>query len=261
MTVHDFMDILHEVDTVADLKYYLHDRAHFARAALSEAPEVFLNLNGRRERNLMGFYKLHENAFPIQKWHPSGFQWDWDVYQMTHTARIEARDAENMASRIIDEIITLLRESHSAEDSTLVHVWELAALTRRQRASIAGTIDDAFTQLQRGRPQRHFAFYNVATACWDVFYFQYGGDEDLGQRLQSLCDMKLALEMKERGFQYSVLGYGFRKSAIVTMKPFDAVSLRVADADDMKFVSEALYTRARSYFDGGRPKAIHEFPI
>lgn len=201
--------------------------------------------------------------FPLEKWNPVEFQRYWDIYQTTYANRIEARDAENTESRVIDELITVLREHHSPEDSTLVHVWELASLTRPQRASsITVKIDDAFEQLQRGRPQRHFAFYNPATGCWNVFYFQYGGtNEDLGQRLQELCGMKLALEMTERGFQYSVLGYGFRKSVLETGNTFDAVSLRVADADAMKPIPEDLYVRARSYFSGGRSEGIHEFPI
>jgi hypothetical protein len=82
-----------------------------------------------------------------------------------------------------------------------------------------------------------------------------------GEQLQELCDMKLALEMTERGFQCSVLGYGFRKSVIETRNTFDTISLRVADADAMQPIPEDLCVRARSYFSGGRSEEIHEFPI
>jgi hypothetical protein len=84
MTVHDFMDILHEVDTVADLKYYLHDRAHFARL-LSETLKSFSTSMG--VANVTSWDSTsYENAFPLQKWHPLDFS-GMGRHQITHTAR------------------------------------------------------------------------------------------------------------------------------------------------------------------------------
>lgn len=66
--------------------------------------------------------------------------------------------------------------------------------------------------------------------------------------------------MKERDFEYSVFGYGFRKSFIETGATFDELILRIEDADDYSSVPEREYKLACQYFGKLRPQHIREFP-
>lgn len=72
---------------------------------------------------------------------------------------------------------------------------------------------------------------------------------------------KLLVEIAGRDFEYSVFGYGFRKSTIETGTSFDDVWLTIADADK---VARPLRARdleeAQLFFDGGKPSKLQEFP-
>lgn len=160
MTKQDFLDILSEIDTIPDLTYYLNDRDDFLRQVYEDQAQLFLDLNCRLEKNLISFYKLHENRFPISEWDLDRALEYHQIYQVALEEEIEARNAENTSSRSIDEIIDALRSNNEPSDSTLLHSWELASLTRRQRAAVAPKINDAIERMIDGNSRGRFAFYN-----------------------------------------------------------------------------------------------------
>jgi hypothetical protein len=71
MTARDFVDLLVEVDTPLDLHYYLADRTRFLKQVFDSDARMFLDLNRRTERELIGFYKLNNNSFSIDQWRES----------------------------------------------------------------------------------------------------------------------------------------------------------------------------------------------
>lgn len=261
MTRRDFLDLMSEIDTIPDLTYYLADRATFMREVYPQHPQPFLDLSNRLERNLIAFYKLHENSFPIPEWEPAE---TFKYHQRYHTSlreRIAARDAENLTSRLIDSLIDVLRSHNKPEDSTLLHSWELATLTRRQRVAISTKVADAIERMHAGNPSRHFAFFNQATGCWLVFYFQYGDERSaFRERTVRLTRQKLFVEVRQNGFEYSVFGYGFRKSRIHTGSTFDDIVLVVEDSSDFRDVPDNEYEEALRYFGRRDARKITEFP-
>lgn len=262
MTRQDFLDLTMEVDTVPDLTYYLLDRFEFLKQVYVLCPQYFLDLNSRLERNLIAFYKTYENKFSVDDWEPEKALDYYSIYTSSLRDRILARNAENAESFIIDEIIDILRRNNTPTDSTLLHAWELATTTRRQRAgSLSEKIRDAIEGMLTGNPRRHFAFFNEVTGCWVVFYFQYGGSRgEFRDEAERLTRYKLLVEMKARDFKFSVFGYAFRKSSIETGATFDETILRVEDADKYSSVSESEYKLASQYFGKPRSQHIREFP-
>lgn len=172
MTTDDFQDLLIEADTPSDLHYYLADRTRFVKEVYETDTAMFLDLNRRTEKELIGFYKLNNNSFPVDLWNESITKRFWHTYQLEFAEQIALRDQENAQSFIIEEIIELVRKENKPGLSTLGHSWELGSLTRRQRAGwLARRVVRGFEQMVAERHQRHFAFYNQATACWIVFTF------------------------------------------------------------------------------------------
>ncbi|SRR6266498_1815669 len=262
LTKQDFLDILSEVDTIADLQYYLRDRTNFLREVLQENASMFLDLNQRTERELIAFYKMHNNSFPPDKWREHSNKRFWQLYLLSHVRQRGLRDVENDYSQILDEIIDLLRNSNKPNDSTILHSWELAVLPRRARASLTGKIESAFNEMVNGRKTRHFAFLNPITQCWNIFYFQYGGsNEEFRSAADQLAKMKMKVERIETNFQYSVFCFAFRKSQILTTNTFDNVVLLIEDAGNYQEVSAEAYNTAKQYFAGKTSIVrIQEFP-
>jgi hypothetical protein len=262
MTRQDFAELLVEVDTPADLFYYLNDRRKFLTEVFREEASLFLDLNLRYERNLIGFYKLNNNSFPVEAWKSSLDKNFWHKYKLEFTTQIELRDRENVDSFIFDEIIDLLRNNNQPHDSTLLHSWELAVLPRRFRAGLAKKLNSAFEGMVSQRSRRHFAFYNPSTECWSLFYFQYGGDsKSFVEEAERLAKMKMQVERIQQNFQYSVFCFAFRKSSIDTGNTFDECVLRIEDADNHSTVSPEDYQLALKYFRGStKGQKIYEFP-
>jgi hypothetical protein len=262
MTSQDFVDLLVEVDTPADLFYYLNDRRKFLTEVFREDASLFLDLNSRYERNLIGFYKLNNNSFPVEHWKSSIDKDFWLRYKREFAMQIELRDRENVDSFIFDEIIDLLRNNNKPDDSTLPHSWELAVLTRRFRAGLARKLNAAFDGMLSQRSRRHFAFHNPSTGCWSLFYFQYGGDsKSFREEAERLAKMKTQVERVQRNFQYSVFCFAFRKSSIDTGNTFDECVLRIEDAENHASVAPEDYQLALKYFGGTTEgQKIYEFP-
>ncbi len=243
-TKHDFENILNEVDTTSDLKFYLHDRFKFFQAVYKKCANYFLDLNQLREKQLIAYYKLNNYSFPEQQWNPDRDY--WSAFQKQFSSNIKQRNRENEDSKIIDSLIDVILENDE-EDISLVHAWQLAVIPRRSRAGeLTNKIKDALYKMKYGKRYRHFAVRNEMTNCWLVFYFQYGGDlQNLIEKLEYLTKLKLFFEIEENRFSYSVIGYGFRKSEIVTQNMFDDIALTIEDAKKYENIPEKLIIEAK----------------
>jgi hypothetical protein len=261
-TKSDFLFLTSEADTIPDLTYYFKDRFTFIQAVFDNDYALFLDLNRNIEKDLMALYKMNEYQFPINEWNESDKKNFWEIYQTTFAERINQRDDENNDSYIVDEIIDELRNKNETNNSTILHSSELAIFTRRARAGIlAKKILDAFEKMQKGLELRYFAIYNETTECWLLFYFQYGGDsETFTQNVLYYSKLKLFYEMNWNNFQYSVFGYGFRKSNIETGSTFDQVFLCIEDSYRYSELDIEELKKANKLFGNIRKKEIKEFP-
>ena len=261
MTRRDFLDLTAEVDTVPDLSYYLDDRADFLREVFPDDPGPFLQLGRGIERNLVAFYKLHDNHFPPSEWEPAdALDYD-DRYRAERRDDIAARDDENVGSYLIDELADILRGAETPTDRTLLHATELSAFTRRERAAYGEKLARAFGDMNVGRRHRHFAVCSIATGCWSVFYFHCGDDSAaFRRRAHELTRHKLLVEKARYGFEHSVFGYAFRKSPVLTRSTFDEVVLSIEDADQYGPVAESDLLRALDDFGGRSEVRVTEFP-
>jgi hypothetical protein len=256
----DFEFLLNEVDTTSDLKYYLYDRYQFFKQIYKQNANFFLDLNFSREKHLMGFYKINNYNFPIKKWN-TDFDY-WQEFQSKHSDKIELRDQENRSSKIIDKLIDTIMES-GVDEIPLVHAWQLAVIPRRARAGcFADRIIDAIYKMSSGKKHRHFALKNSITDCWLVFYFQYGScREDLVYKIEKLTKLKLVFEMTYNDFHHSVIGYGFRKSNLITQYIFDDIALLIEDASDYSKFSKSIIAESKKYFKGlTSAHEVSEFP-
>ena len=124
----DFKDILDEVDTSSDLKFYLKDRFAFFVEVYQQNAAFFLDLNHAHEKQLVGFYKLNNYKFSVQTWDP---KYDyWGQFNNLYSNQIEERNQENRESKVIDGLVDMMMEIDE-EELPLVHAWQLAVTTRR----------------------------------------------------------------------------------------------------------------------------------
>jgi hypothetical protein len=262
MTKTDFLNLLDEVDTPMDLFYYLGDRTKFLKAVFKDNAHIFLSLNMRYEQNLIGFYKLNNSTFPVENWRKDKTKEFWTEYKESYADYIKIRNEENNGSSLIDKLIDDLRNRNTSEDSTLLHSWELATLTRRFRAVLAKKIEEVIDRLIKKGKESYFAFFNQVTKCWLLFYFREDNDPKVfREKARFLTCMKMLVERKQNNFAHSVFCYAFRKSPIITSNEFNDVFLRIDDANNYSSVSQKEYALAASYFAGKTEQIkIIEFP-
>ncbi|MDT5158856.1 MAG: hypothetical protein QOH51_3213 [Acidobacteriota bacterium] len=257
----DFLEILTEIDTPQDLAIYLKDRKKFIDEIFNDEADYFLDLNTKYELDLIGHYKLNENTFDIQQWKDSHDKNFWQAFQKEFREKIQLRNLDNKTSQVVDHMIDFVRISNLANPQSVEHSWELATLTRRARAGIfAEKIERAVGNVSSGnRTERHFAFFNQLTECWDVFYFSFGNDQTaFEEKAKFLLKMKMYVERVQQNFQYSVFCFAFRKSSVVlTEDVFDRCFLWVEDAKDYPQITTEQYNEATKYFKG---KTV-EYPI
>lgn len=262
MSKNGFADLLNEVDTAPDLYFYLQDRWEFLKSVFSSAAGAFLNISGSLERNLISYYKMHENEFAKEYFDASKLGEYHTTYYATLGRQILVRNMENSNSFVVDSLIDWLRRHDSPEAPTLLHSAELASLTRRQRAlGISEKLSDGFERFSRGNERKHFAMFNKSTGCWVLFCFQLLGTvEELCEKTTRLTRLKLFQTMQDDGFTFSVFGYGFQKSETSSRATFDHVSLVIEDAHKYEEVDKSEYEEASKLFGVGQIVPIKEFP-
>lgn len=260
ITRSDFEAILAEVDTPADLGFYLGDRFRFLKEVYRNDPRPFLRLGDQMEQELMGLYKLGENSFDPERWSSSTDKRFWHRYRIERCEDIEKRDWENKNSRLVDILAFEIRKSNRSGGFTLQHSWELALRTRRERVFISDRIQKKVSALLDSGREQKFATENNGTGCWDVFYFYDGVDSDyFRSEAQQMADRKMWVERVLNDFKESVFCFALRSSPI--REGLVEVILTVSDAWKWPDVSPAMLAEARRYFGGQtESKPIREFP-
>lgn len=259
MTVVDFESLLLEADTVSDLGLYLGDRYRFLLRVFPEVPTPFLKLGTTLERELIGLYKLYDNSFNVAAWKESKDKSFWYRYQIQRAVEIERRDNENAISAPLDYLISEIRRQNGPHSPTNQHAWELALLTRRERAWVAARIQRKHERLLETGDDQKFAFKNMHTGCWDVFYFNYGIDvEFFRAEAQRMVNRKMWVERGLSDFEYSVFGYAMRYSAFGLRE----VLLTVTDAHKWPSITDEQLREAQKFFAGHtEPEPLREFPL
>ncbi len=258
-----FLRVINELDTVADVYFYLLDRARFLPFLFSNKPDLILQLTEDFEPNLLAFYKMHLNSFPEEKFDFNKFPEYWPQYQRDFESLIEARDAENEDSYIIDRIIQYILAARTETNDETIFAWELATLTRRQRATyLTEKVADAFYRLKNGNKKRYFSYFNQYTACWILFFFNYGGTTaSFRTDFDRLLRLKTIYEAENNGFTFSTFGYGFRKSALETPNSlFDDFAMNIQNVHDLDPVTPEELSEANELFGHSRQVKIEEFP-
>jgi hypothetical protein len=250
--------LLIEADTVSDLGLYLGDRHKFLQTAFKDDPKPFLHLGINIEQELVGLYKLGNNSFNHDAWKDSKDKRFWHRYQIQRAREINRRDDENASSQSLDFLIAEIRAQNGPESPTNQHAWEMALLTRRERAALVSVIVRKHEKLvQTGKDQK-FAFQNQHTGCWDVFYFHSGVDSQFfREEAQRMSDRKLWIERSLNDFEYSAFCFALRYTGLGLRE----VVLRVSDAHRWPNISSAQLEEAQQFFAGiTHQKAIVEFP-
>ena len=267
ITFDGFKNILQEVDTIYDLAFYFKDRFNFSKYLFKNHPNDILELNPEFERQLIAFYKMNDNSFPEDLWDESKKYEYWNIYNNQFREQIEIRNQENEKSYIVDKIIDHLFSKHDEiQDGDVkelpLHAWELATLTRRQRATVlADKLIDAFERMNKGNRYRYFSFLNQTTGCWLLFYFMYGEDTDkFKESFEELIKLKIIYEVFKNSFRFSIFGYGFRKSSLSVNTEFDEVLLLIEDAENVKEENSELLHKAEKMFGKISVRRIVEFP-
>jgi len=259
-----FLKILHELDTTSDLYFYFLDRYRFLPFIFKNKPELLLTISEDFEANLLAFYKMNLNSFPENKFDFIRFTKYWDNYNVEFKERINSRNSENKDSYIIDDIIQRILSFHTSSDDGKLFAWELATLTRRQRATyLAEKVEDAFYMLKNGNEKRFFAYYNEYTSCWILFYFRHGVDTITFRiEFERLLRLKTIYESITNNFKYSTFGYGFRKSPVITPNSlFDDFAMTIQDVDNLGPISSEEIEESKLLFGHMSSTEIEEFPI
>jgi len=258
-----FLKILHELDTVSDLYLYFLDRYRFLHFIFENRPELLLFISEDFEANLLGFYKMHLNSFPEDKFDFDKYTEYWEKYNTEFKDRINARDSQNEDSYIIDQIIQHILSSHTSSNDEKLFAWELATLTRRQRATyLTGKVADAFYRLKNGNEKRYFSYYNQYTGCWILFYFRYGENTSTFRiEFERLLRLKTIYESVKNKFKFSTFGYGFRKSTIITPNSlFDDFAMTIQDVDNLGPITQEEIKESNELFGHSSSIEIEEFP-
>lgn len=258
-----FLNVIHELDTVSDVYFYFLDRAKFIPFLFSKKPGLILQISEDFEPNLIAYYKMNLNSFPEDKFDFDKFSQYWLQYQKDYKHLIEARDKENIDSHIIDQIIERILESKTPTNEETIFAWELATLTRRQRAVwLTGKIADAFFRLKNGNEKRFFSYFNEYTKCWLLFFFNYGGTTiSFRTEFERLLRLKTIYEAENNGFEFSTFGYGFRKSVLKTQNMlFDDFAMTIQDVDELFHVTPEEISEANDLFGHISQLNIDEFP-
>lgn len=254
MTRDDFETLLVEADTVSDLGLYLGDRHKFLKTVFKEDPAPFLQLGAKLEQELVGLYKLGDNSFDLNAWRVSKDKQFWHRYQIERAAEITRRDDENATSESLDFLITEIRAQNGPESPTNQHAWEMALLTRRERAALVSMLIRKHEKLVGTHKDQKFAFQNQHTGCWDVFYFHSGVDSEFyREEAQRMSDRKLWIERALNNFEYSVFCFAMRYTALGLRE----VVLRVSDAHKWPRISDSQLQEAHKFFGG----TTHQNPI
>lgn len=252
----DLAQLSEEIDSFPDLGYYLKDRFAYIRE---------YDIPVGVEKEVIGRYKLFNNRFPdyYVNFEASDF---WREYQSTMKDAIQRRNAHNEHSTLLDELGLAFgdqRKLHATLSLGLYFAWELAAMSRRERAIVGERMDGARLRFERGGNRRYFSFENASTGNWLVFLFSNAGQEEVCHEIGQLTRLKLIKEAQFYDSEVAAYGFGFQVSRT---HPISLLGLRralVMSSDAVNPYTDADLEAAVALWGDehvGRPIPILEFP-
>jgi len=251
----DLTGMTGEIDTVPDLCYYLTDRQKFLK--LQDIPIG-------RELDALALYKLGENTFPES---PVDFgQLDyWQEYQSKMFKQIEQRKAHNALGDIVDFIsasFTDMRKLHDGLPIGLYFAWELASLTRRERAYLGQKLDGVQGWFENDNRSRRFAWHNPHTGNCIVFYFLRGSEDEVKENTDRQVTLKLIQLVEDEGFTWTVYGLGYEISLIIPVRMLGLKYAGFITADWIrgKYGPQDVEIARRMWGRGLQEIRIEEFP-
>jgi hypothetical protein len=253
----DLMQMTTEIDTVADLHYYLLDRFDYLK--LTDIPLG-------SERNVLGHYKMQSNKFPPTAVDFAASDY-WHEYHLQMADQILARNAHSQYSSWLDKLESAYsdqRKLFSGLPIGLYMVWEIGAISRRERAYLGEKISSVREWFEAGRSTRRFAWLNQSTGNWLVFYFSKNEPRSLERELRRLVELKLIKEVHDTNFNFGAYGFGFQVSLALPPRlvGLQASIIMGADFVEGKY-SQADVDESRIYWGhkgDNREIPIQEFP-
>ena len=256
LTWDDLCSLSTEIDTAPDLFFYLQDRYRYVKKH-----DIPLGI----EKDVIGYYKLHENAFPTDQTDFAAGSC-WTKYRKTMATAIGRRDTHNDYSFIVDKLegcFADTRKLHSGLPVGLYFVWEIASQTRRQRAHLGECLHNVKRDFEQGKSSRQFCVFNQSTSNWHVYCFFNEGGTDIVSRLQRLVRLKIIKEVHLNSFKYGVYGFAFRVSRTFPVRLLSLDEATFMGADDAVEnsdidIDEALQVWGSQKYTSMVP--IREFP-
>ncbi len=253
----DLMQMTAEIDTVADLHYYLTDRFQYLSSA-----DIPLG----SEQNVLGYYRMQSNKFPPA---PVDFAVSnyWHQYQVEMADRILARNTHNEYSFWLNKLESAYsdqRKLFSGYPLGLYMVWEIGAISRRERAYLGEKISSVRKWFEAGNSTRRFAWLNQSTGNWLVFYFSKSEPKFLERELYRLVELKLIKEVHDDAFDFGAYGFGFQVSLTFPPRLLGLGATIIMGADLVKGkYTQADVDESRIHFghkDDIQKMRIEEFP-
>lgn len=249
----DLQKISNEIETIADLQYYFHDRAEYLKIQ---------DINLDEELNVVGYYKLHNNKFPTIKTDFSANDY-FDNYQKIMQSEIDARNTHNKNSSWIENIENLFKSQRKLMVGIpigLLFAWELGRLSQRERAYYGEKINTVQQWFNDGNTERFFSYKSQNTGNWLLFHFTTLKKDKANQRLEDLTKLKLIKEIEDNTFEFGIYSICFNVSNIYPHQ-LEVVGGAVMSTDAVEGNYDANdIEKAAKLFGKIKAVKIEEFP-
>jgi len=227
LSIKKLVKMTDEIDTIPDLIYYLNDRYEYLKIS-----DISIN----KELDVLGYYKSHSNKFP-QIPLPFESKPYWKDYRAGMKAQIQAREVHNKYSLWLDKIenvFTEQRKLFSGYPFGLYYAWEIGSMSRRERAYLGEKLEKVQRWFEMGKSSRRFAWCNMATGNWLVFYFAKSDHQEIQKSLTRIVELKLIKEVHWESFDFAVYGFGFQVSVTDPPRLLGLATAIAVGADEVK---------------------------
>ena len=253
----DLKKMTQEINTIPDFYHFLRDRYNYVKV-YDVATEC--------ELNLLAYYKSNDYKLPESKFNFTENA-IWDNYLISMKTQIEARQKHNSNSIWIDKLeslFTVQRKMYQGLPLGLYFSWEIASISRRERAFLGEKFKSMEDQFQKGKASRTFAFKNLSTGNWLVFFFSKQTIKLANISLERNVTLKIIKEIHYNSFDNSVYGFGFEVSSIFpyALKGLNGSIIISTDAIFGKYSSTDIQEAIDVWGDNTTysQKSINEFP-
>lgn len=214
--------MIEEIDTVPDFTYYLQDRYEYLKTT---------TISTEQEMNILGYYKLNSNKFPIIS---HDFSNEWENYKESMLPQIQIRNEHNLYSTTIDKLgkeFLFQKKLWDGIPIGLYFSWELGNLSRRERAYFGEKLYSVFKNLPIDTSSRQFSVQSSSTQNWLLFHFTNSSEELANKEINSLSELKLIKEVHFNHFEYGIYSFSFNLPSIHTYQELNINHVIMMSAD------------------------------